>query len=85
MSLSVFDFPLNINEQLTAHNKFYKHCEYYPVPEELQPHFGCNWTLLAIYHCEDDIVIKNILTSFAQLAVCIPHIYLIEQSLDGQL
>jgi hypothetical protein len=94
MSLSIFDSLLPLNEQLTTPEnrhllseqfQFYRHCDFYPVPPELQVNFGSNETLLAIHHCEDDIVRENISTSFAQLAVGVPHIYLVEQSLDGQL
>ena len=93
--MSLFSIPLHINEQLTTPEKrhlfseqfpFYKHCDNYPVPIELQPHFGSNWTRLCIYHCEDDIDRENISTNFERkLAVGVPYIYLIEQSLDGQL
>lgn len=94
MSLSIFDSPLILNEQLTTPENrhllseqfpFYRHCDFYPILPELQHHFGSNWSCLAIHHCEDDIVRENISTSFAQLAVGVPHIYLVEQSLDGQL
>jgi hypothetical protein len=94
MSLSIFKGPLPINEQLTTPEKrhfspdvyrYYKHCDYYPIPQELQEHFGTNWSLLAIYHSQEDVVRENILTSFGKLAVGVPHIYLVEQSLDGQL
>ena len=93
-TMSLFSICLPVNEQLTTPEKrhlfpkqfpFYKHCDYYPVPIELQHHFGSNWTRLCIYHCEDDVVRENISTSFEKLAVGVPYIYLIEQSLDGQL
>ena len=93
-TMSLFSIPLPVNEQLTTpenrHLKgkyhYYKHCDYYPVPIELQHHFGSNWTRLCIYHCKDDIDRENISTNFERkLAVGVPYIYLIEQSLDGQL
>jgi len=92
MSLSIFASPLAVNEQLiTSENRhllpeqLYKHCDFYHVPEELQSNLGTNWSLLAIYHSQEDVVRDNILTSFGKLAVGVPHIYLVEQSLDGQL
>jgi hypothetical protein len=93
-TMSLFSNCLPINEQLTTPDQrhldqdqypFYKHCDYYPVPKELQHHFGSNWTRLCIYHCEDDIDRENIQTDFRKLAVGVPHIYLVEQSADGQL
>jgi hypothetical protein len=94
-TMSLFSNPLPVNEQLTTpenrhlHKEkycYYKHCDYYPVPQELQKHFGTNWARLCIYHCEDDIDRENISTNFKrELAVGVPYIYLIEQSLDGQI
>lgn len=94
-TMSLFSICLPVNEQLTTPEKrhlfpkqfpLYKHCDNYPVPIELQHHFGSNWTRLCIYHCEDDIDRENISTNFERtLAVGVPYIYLIEQSLDGQL
>jgi hypothetical protein len=92
--MSLFRSPLSVNEQLTTPQNrhllqeqfpYYKHCDYYPVPQELQRHFGTNWTHLCIYHSKDDVVRENISTSFEKLAVGVPHIYLVEQSPDGQL
>jgi len=93
-TMSQFTCVLPINEQLTTPEnrhlspeqfQFYKHCDYYPVPPELQIYLGTNWALLTIYHCLDDVVRDNIQTDFRQLAVGVPHIYLVEQSADGQL
>jgi hypothetical protein len=99
-TMSFFSNCLPINEQLTTPDQrhldqdqypYYKHCDYYPVSAGLQPYFGTNWTLLAIYHCREDIDKQNILANFNQsfgngkLAVGIPYIYLVEESHDGQL
>jgi hypothetical protein len=94
MSLPIFERPLSVNEQLTTSENrhlspdefpYYKHSDYYHISQELQKHFGTNWARLCIYHCEDDFDRDNILTNFEKLAVGVPHIYLVEQSLDGQL
>jgi hypothetical protein len=93
--MSLFSKPLPINEQLTTPDQrhldqdqypYYKHCDYYPVSPDLQSHFGTNWTLLAIYHCREDIIKQNILANFnhsfgdEKLAVGVPYIYLVEES-----
>ena len=90
-TMSLFSIPLPINEQLTTPEKrhllseqLYKHGDLYYVPPELQHHFGSNWTRLVIFHCLDDIVRENITRDFQKLAVGVPHIFLVEQSLDGQ-
>ncbi len=98
--MSLFSNSLLINEQLTTKGHrhlyqdkypFYKHCDYYPVSAGLQPYFGTNWTLLAIYHCREDIDKQNILANFnhsfrdGKLAIKVPYIYLVEESYDEQL
>lgn len=93
-TMSLFSICLPVNRQLTTSQqrhlhreyRYYKHCDKYPIPQELQKHFRTNWALCCIYHCEDDIDRENISTNFErELAVDVPYIYLIEQSLDGQL
>jgi hypothetical protein len=99
-TMSLFSNCLPINEQLTTSDQrhldqdqypYYKHCDYYPVSAGLQPYFGTNWTLLSIYHCQEDIDKQNILANFNQsfgngkLAVGLPYIYLVEESHDGNL
>lgn len=93
-TMSLFSICLPVNRQLTTSQqrhlhreyRYYKHCDKYPIPQELKKHFRTNWALCCIYHCEDDIDRENISTNFErELAVDVPYIYLIEQSLDGQL
>jgi hypothetical protein len=103
---AIFSNSLQINEQLTTpglHHldqenfPFYKHGDYYSIPEELQEKFGTNFSLLVIYHSRSDIRKETCLLNFnrnfgdftkilheRQLAANTPFVYLIEQSLDGK-
>lgn len=99
---SCFSKSLPINKQLvTSDNNhlnpkcmYYKHCNCYEIPPNLQKYFGKTRSYFVIFHCQEDIIDESLMLNFNEgfdsnffqkFADNTVFLYIVEQSTDGSL